>query len=528
MHPPDIVAPGPSYSALFARSAFAQWHFMNEREFVKEASTRGVRLGQMMGAPLEALDCAGLLSPVAFSQTNYTVETTWLDPDPDYMRWREELNFQPWREHGWISDVSGSRWVSEKYSPWQLLYAQDAAGMFADGVVRGSLDEAWRPMIKLLSALQARLWPYRTGSVTLLVRSGQGPPERVDPLAIEVERFDAREVLHQFELGVDELARLHAELCDASRRVDPTPSWYRLVELAPRQQTDTLRDAAMQARDLRDASYVVRQFFHLFTDKWLPLADRMDHPDVKGFQRRHLPNRCADGDDGPAIDLQVTLEGLGLYPHQIHFVVEGFTEDIILKRLLELLALGSGYQVTNVEGVDKTKKHQALISAASQYASRLVLIADQEGSLASILGELQKVGLLTNPDDLLLWEAEGQPATFEEANFSVDEIVAAMTEAALKRQSGLTVHLTGNALRQKFAEERARASAEGRPRPALAKLALKLAEEEAIRVSKLELAYALANLTARLIEDAGTLHDAATVDRPLLARFWTWIASTPR
>ncbi len=52
-----------------------------------------------------------------------------------------------------------------------------------------------------------------------------------------------------------------------------------------------------------------------------------------------------------------------------------------------------------------------------------------------------------------------------------------------------------------------------------------MAQQHNIRVSKTELAHELADINLRLVDDAGTLYDAAGADRPLLQSLWQWLAS---
>lgn len=549
MRAPVLDSPGPSFAVLFSRSGFSQNKFLDGRRFAEAARQRGIAVDRFPRKMLERLDRVGAVCPIAFSQANYDVETTWWDPDPEYMIWREERNFEPWESHAWTFEPDGSKHVSEKYSPWQLLYVGEAlrldvvpvpvatlasgdlAPYIADAAQRRaaqrSLDEEWRPSVKLLVALQARLWPFRAGKTTLLSdpeREPNSDRDYVDPVEREAERFDPARILDQFGLDLHRLAELHRLFAIAAASLDPMPTWYRLVEIAPRKQTDMLRGDALRARDLHDACFLLRGLYHLATDQWLPRADEIDHP-VIDWRRAHLPRRNG-ALGGTREELQAVLEREGLYPHRIHFVVEGETEEIILRRLLEAMGRTTGYQVTNLRGVDKAEQHQALFAAASQYAARTVLIADMEGSLAAALRRLQRDGLLADDADLLLWEVDGRPSSFEHANFRPQEVVDAIIAAGRKRVPDLQFDLTGEQLAPLYADAAAEAERNGDDPPAFANYALKLARDRHVPVSKGELALELAEITMGLVEEAGTLHDAATEERPLLRRLWRWLMET--
>ena len=216
----------------------------------------------------------------------------------------------------------------------------------------------------------------------------------------------------------------------------------------------------------------------------------------------------------------------GLYPHRIHFFVEGDTEQIVFMRLLEFLGYplpGSGMTVTNIRGVDQAERHAVIFRSATEVAARTVLIADLEGSLGKILARLQNEGLFQNEDDLLLWTVAGRPADFEEANFTARELLAAIQSAARRRDSTIRLGVSVKELKE-FRAQRTRPK---RPPPALAKTALELAESRGVRVSKPELAAVLAEKLVREIKRSGHLADAGK-RRPVLARLWYWIVNQPR
>lgn len=375
--------------------------------------------------------------------------------------------------------------------------------------------------MKLLVALQPRFWPYRRQKTTLLHEPGG--PAHVDPLRRAAETFNPQVLLRRFELSLEGLTSLHLALAEAGRRLDPTPRWYRLAEAAPRQVTDQLRGDALRARDFYDAAYLLRGLYYLVTERWLPRADELDDDHtVYEYRRRHLPRRVQPG-PWQRVNLKQLLLREGLYPHRVHFFVEGDTEKIVLERVLRFLGYqlpGSGMTVTNIRGVDQAQRHEVIFRSATQVAARTVLIADLEGRLAKALARLRAEGLFTDDDNVLLWSKDGRSCDFEEANFTEREILSAIQTAARGRDRDLRLDLTVAELRR----ERARRTPPKRPPPALTKLALKLAEDRGIRVSKPELAAVLADKLVREIRRAGHLAEAGK-RRPLLARLWYWIVN---
>ena len=206
----------PSYSELFAEGCFAQRAMVSDTELAKAADQRGIELPYFERRDLlESLDRSEGFRPIGFLLTPFTPETTWLYPDPALMVWREERPFESWGAQGWRHHEGDHINVSERYSPWQLLYLDDAVrlanppmnarwlqhetGKIAEVIGRHraraavqlrGLEEQWRPVIKLLIALQPRLWSFRRGGTTLVHEPGV--PGHVDPLERAVKDFDPK------------------------------------------------------------------------------------------------------------------------------------------------------------------------------------------------------------------------------------------------------------------------------------------------------------------------------------------------
>jgi hypothetical protein len=414
--------------------------------------------------------------------------------------------------------------IAERYSPWQLLYVHEVLSTLeTTAEVPHSLDEEWRPLVKLLTALQTRLWPYRRGSTTLVYEpKGDRVSGPIDPLERSVPQFDPHRVLRRFDLSLDALAEVHLQLGEAGNLLDPFPRWYRLAEAAPRKVTDQMRGHALRARDLYDACYLLRSLYYLATGQWLPQPDEIDSGAVD-WRRRHLPRRPQPTIPRHA-DLKELLINQGLYPHRLRLFVEGKTEQIVLEHVLEMLGVevpASGVTVTSIRGIAKAERHSVLFEAATEVAARTVLIADSEGDIERVVRRLRTEGVFAGADDVLLWSRDGRPSDFEEANFSDVEILRAIRRAGRKKNPDARLALPVRVLR---AERDRRTTPGQRPR-ALAKTALALAarpEHGLIDVSKRELADELAEQLANEIRKAGNL-EAAGRNRPLLERLRRWL-----
>jgi hypothetical protein len=553
--PTDLLDGGPNYADLYAEGCFAQRPFINAGKLRTLAQDRGLYLPLFPRRDiLEPFDAAGAFSPIAFRQTNYSGETTWLRPDPSQFVWREEMQPRPWDVHAWEPGWSGDpRIVSECYSPWQLLYLPNVleettlsigartadAGLDqaqiklqAQAQIRRwqRLDEQWRPFIKLLIALQPRFWPYRAHRTTLLYESGTSP-ERIDPLRLAHSTFDASKELSRFSLSLEDVAWLHYGIAEQAQRLDPAPHLYRLLDRAPRRRNDLLRGEALRARDLYDAAFMLRGLYFAGSNDWLPEPDEIDDvdDDADGWNRRHLP-RQQQPENRSRLQLKPLLIREGLYPHLIHFFVEGQTEEIVLKLLLSFLDFSddSGMTITNIHGIDKAKRYGVLFNSATQYATRTVFVGDREGEIDRTLKQLQKAGVFSTESDVLLWEVDGHPSSFEEANFTFSEMVRAMAAAAGAEHPDVELRMTPDDLESEFQQRLSEAVKDKASRPALGKIALQLAGEDRcgnVHLGKTDLAPHLAEVLIDVIKDADHVADVSEA-YPLIRRLGHWIVTT--
>ena len=526
LNPEDVSIVGPDYSTLYREGCFAQRPLINASNLHEMAKVRRLQLPLFpKSTHLEPMARLGAFSPVAFRFGGFTTETIELHPNPRHLLWTEETHPGPWIDFAWVTETIEIPTISECYSPWQILYLDEAINLFEKLRSEVSphqillkrmqtLDEEWRPLIKLLVALQPRLWSYRRGKSSL-VFDGQN---QIDVTQWAQENFEPSILLRRFDLSLDRLARMHLNLLEAALELDPAPGWHELAESAPRPVTDQFRGEARRALDLYDAAFLLRGLYFLIANDWLPRPDQLNLDNtVSYYRRRHLPVR-PQGQDSRRLDLKGQLVRLGIYPHRIHFFVEGATEQIILEKVLDLIGYGtegSGMAVTSIDSVDALKRHELLVRIASEVASSTVLIADREGTLLKMLERLRNEGLFVDPIDVLVWGEDGGPADFEDANFSEADVLDAISRVVANRAPDLKFDITFEDL----STYRSHGARKGQP---LAKVALALAQERHFPVSKRELAEELGDFLCDEIRAAGHLSELADA-RPLLGRLLLWI-----
>lgn len=548
---PELPSSSLRYADLYRGGAFSQRRLLSADQLRKEAARRGIPLAAFgVRGVLEPLDRSGRLQPIGFALTAHSPESTFLRPDPDAIAFREDRPFAPWSSYARPDE--GRRQPRERYSAWQLLYiaealdehwpvpmaALDGCGerllawrdearprIDAERARQNRLEKRWQPVIKLLIALQTRYWRRVCGR-SVPVQEGAG--DLLDPAERELPQLRGRALLRGLGLKPSNLKELHARLARRARAIDPMPEWYLLARQAPRKRYELLRGEAARAGDLYDACDLIRSFYADLTGTELPACDELVDPPA--YRRLREQRFGHPPPYGGRRDLKRILQIEGLYPHALHIFVEGQTEEVVLHRVLGALGfrVGAGrVHLTNIHGVDQARRHAALFASVSAYATRTVLVADREGSIAQVAARLVDDGLLDAEEDVVLWGSESRPSSFEEANFSDVELLRMMRTLAARQEPPARLVLTVRQLRAARDAMRSEVNAGRRAElKGLADVALRLAERPehgAVRLSRAKSKALPEEMSRRLIADIKRIGMVeAGARRPILRylRFW--------
>jgi hypothetical protein len=500
-----------SFRRVHEANAFDQFPLITPPKLRSEARDRGVQWSPTSTLKeLERLDREGAFSPILFDA---------VDADGgNRIVFRDEGDYAPWSEY---AVPEWGRVVPRPYySPWQLLYFNDAVELpkisvsiewLLDDERRATLrpdqrtllgqqledwrqlDREWRGVLLVLLRLQSRYGPWVKGpllkSTATLVRHPQSG-EYVDPREL-APPFDAHKVLDELGLTKETLKAMHERLARPGMMVDgddPLRDWHMLVRMAPAKQRAKLRGRARRAQDAYDAAEMLRRFYYDLTDELLLNPDDLFDLSDKAWKKRVYG-------EWPTLsytraDLAVELRLRDLHPHQVHIVVEGETEEIVCRRVLKEIAgmplNDMGVSIHRLDGVGNMNPPQReMLRAMKAFPRFLVFVADPEGDMAREVEALKREGVLTD-EATYLWDT-----SFEEANFTDEEIVTMI--AAIGASAGATLTLDAHTLRTRYNEHRAKpGKAKG-----LATYALGLARREqygSVDFSKTQLAERMADL----------------------------------
>jgi hypothetical protein len=458
-----------SFKAALETDAFHQFPALDARSFGKAAKQRGADMSfaRTLLSRLEDLDEAGALCPIYFDVGSEVVL-------------REEHDFVPWTRYEVVDDYSSH--ARPYYAHWQLLYVWEAVDgnripvtldWLLDGARRAgelsqqvteiytryrerwrSTDLDWRSTVLLLVRLQNRYGPLIKGTLTksrstLVYNHELG--EHVDPYHEEVRRFEPHVVLEELGLAPDDVKELQTQLAIYGTQADPVERWYMLLRMSSYKEREKLNGPVRRAHDAYDAAEILRRFYYDLTGELLLNPDEVFDVSDKSWKKRIFGR-------WPFLaytraDLQAELRRHDLWRHQVHLIVEGETEAIVCRRVLEAIGGAKlsdfGIHLATLKGVGRVRLHQELIRATHTFSRYAVLVADREGDLEREVELMKHEGLLTE-DSVLLWET-----SFEEDNFTDEEMTSLLERLA--GEANVSLSLDPGEFRRRYDEHRGRA-----------------------------------------------------------------------
>jgi hypothetical protein len=496
MRPPPALTVTMTWRSLYASGAFAQRELVDSSTFRSAAQERSLNIG-LGQEPLEDLDLAGALQPIAFADEGYWRGWTVPAEPSDRMTFREQTGPVPWVEYS--RDEDGFATVTPLYSPWQLLYLDDVlegtgGDVGAKTLLLGSserdraletvrelfqaqtdhwstLDEAWRPLLKLVVRLQNYYWP-RVAQVAALVHNPEG--EGFIEAGEEARRgfeLNAQSVLDELGCSADEVLRAYHFLVERGFDREPQDGLVMLRRARPRAYHLRWRGLPRRAQDHFDAADVLRRFLVDVTGEQ-PAGPSSWVMDGRQTERARLFER------GPAArftpdELKSELDAAELYPHGVHVVGEGSSEEVIVTAIVGAVFGWPGVNAltfSDLQGSGSAARVEELVRTIGAYSLRTVVIVDQEGRMAEyLLGAFKRETI--DEADVLMFED-----SLEAQNSSAAELVDLVAEVARDPQDNReVVELTIDAAALVDEHAKRRAKTDRRSQPGLADTLLLLA-----------------------------------------------------
>jgi hypothetical protein len=476
--------------------------------------SRDRRLAHWIGQEVpEADDRRGALCPILFVSGGYSGSHSVPPVAVDRLTFREEIDPpQPWSSYAW--EAWDHPQVSAMYSPWQLLYVdvvarEDGVDLPIDLVLgpfeelerqltmvrplierqRGlldAIDATWRPLIKMLVAIQNVYWPKVRGWVTL-APSLDGGREFAGNT-----KEDPDLLLARVGCSVEEVAAAYEFLVERGLDREPQDEGMAMLRrFVPREYHIRWRGPVQHAQDHFDAAQMLYLWLTDLTGK---PPGRPDSWPMDGRQAQ----RFALYDNGFTLHaitdaLKRELIENELYPHGPAVIGEGPSERIIVDWLVqELLGLRGAIEFHELGGSGEARRVPRLVEILDRYAPEAFVIVDNEGDMARYVDKAVTDGKLKRDNVLLADDS------LEQSNFTTAELIQVAADIAANPppdgRAAATLALTPEELEAKHAERRSRIH---RDQPGLADTLLVLAEQPdhgCVRIDKPELAEGLAKL----------------------------------
>lgn len=483
----------------YRRYQFEQLDLVNAGKFLSRLRERGISCGR---SDLRRMHREGSLRALGF------VRAPSASIGLREMMFPDDRVVDPWSD----DDVDGS--FEAYFSPWQLLYGPDAyrgnrwnvslhllseglgvAPNVADAAAAElgrwrTLDAAWRPVLGLLVRVQNAYAPRITGRHH--PRWSDDVHDWVWPWQDERVAFDPVDALAEINVDVESVVAAYEWLSFRGQNLDQFPGSY-LALRSSRVARERLRRDARRAWDYYDAAEVLRALLAEIEGDVRPEPDVVGHdPAWRAAQLGHEPRLHVSFSD-----VRHNLESLKLWPIRVHVLVEGRSEEDMLREIW-LATSGthspSGIVISVLGGDARISVSAADLLAAGSAAEHRVVVVDRSGPAERQLRALKAAGEL---DDVRVVYSDPD---LEEANFTPEEISRAIRELAADAGVDINVSLDDLARRRREGE-------------ALASAALSIAAEQHVRIRKPDLAKHLARIVIADAEAAGW--DEVAARRPI-------------
>lgn len=219
----------------------------------------------------------------------------------------------------------------------------------------------------------------------------------------------------------------------------------------------------LQAQDCFDAAELIRRFLHDLTGEQPP---RVAAWPLDGRQ----PERALLYERGPGAawsseEIKEQLLMADLYPHGVHVIGEGASEQIVVEHLVDALvgsAALSEVAFYDLEGSGSAANVEPLSRALGGYAVRCLVIVDSEGQMADYLKTSIEQGKL-EADDILLFDD-----SLEAANATPAELIELALRIGSELNEPITFELTADELNEYHAGRLSRISTSSRGKARLA------------------------------------------------------------
>lgn len=239
--------------------------------------------------------------------------------------------------------------------------------------------------------------------------------------------WDAKAVLNDIGMSIDEIKKLHELVTLDAKSIDPLEKWYELTQFVSLDQKKKLKGRSLLAQTLYSMEYMLRLFYEELTN------NKLEQPHIWPSWKKDRSYR----DDVIQNDIKY-LEFLTNRYHlnprpKLILVVEGYGEYENIPRIAKALGLDfniSAIRIENLKGIGEFKKLERYIDNYHNLQTVVYILLDNENRSRQlkkkIIGIPSKYGVnrkITKSEYIKIWNKN-----FEFDNFTDDEIAVSMSK----------------------------------------------------------------------------------------------------
>ncbi|MGH9927283.1 MAG: TOPRIM nucleotidyl transferase/hydrolase domain-containing protein, partial [Nitrososphaeraceae archaeon] len=246
----------------------------------------------------------------------------------------------------------------------------------------------------------------------------------------------APEILETIDMSMKKVKKAYGYIADFGYLDDPLSHWYPLLELIKRSKKEKLAQKARLAQEYYELARMIKYFIKdLTNEEMLDPDDRWDSNHAYWEPRAY---GSPFNYDLPKTQKLIRDDYFIDRPPLISIVFEGKTEEIVIKKILELFVIDpnrEGYHLYNAEGSGNlgARNLDALIDLAKSNEMDVYLIIDNDEGARSTLDRHKALGNIKD-DMFTIWNKD-----FEYDNFGPEKIVKKVNQ--MLRSRGLNTVL---------------------------------------------------------------------------------------
>ena len=430
-------------------SKFPQFYLLKAQEFCTEAKKRGIHIEE---SDLEYLDMHEIIRPCLrfhrpILDNEFALFTSFGDPycwkdlyKQKYVELPKTGDFIPWKKYGY--GKKAKIWLY--YHPLQLLFLKDQIYGLIDRI---KTKEFFNSQAVLHSYVvrkrkehkeylkresnRAKTYHNKTIGLLMLLEEPYSPIVRklfwknhdVQKSYSEWNdwyktKFFLQTIHNKSEFAIGELTNTYDTMVQHANELDPLNKWNTFMLLIRREKKRDLLGKALLAQDFFEASKMLALYIKDLTGKDM-LSPECSPPWINNDWRERYYGMPFDISSRKTVE-KILSEYIDLRPITTSIIVEGESEEIVIKKILEKVSIrkpeSQGIHIYNIRGSGhlSQKNIDGYITRVHLSGNEIYIFIDKDAEKY-----FQKyLGDILEKKNVVIWNTD-----FEGDNFGISNVV---------------------------------------------------------------------------------------------------------